>query len=150
MVPDFDRQYVNGQGFYNLPPGVHEATWVEFSEHFGFSRRRRKLLGKMRPMLSHMREVGCKFVKIDGSFVTSKPRPRDFDGTWDPNGVDETKLDPIIEDENKYSMIEKYMGELYRQDTIEGDSGMLFDDFFQTDRYENPKGVVKINLETIS
>ena len=47
-------------------------------------------------------------------------------------------------------MIEKYMGELYRQDTIEGDSGMFFDEFFQTDRYENPKGVVKINLETIS
>ena len=43
----------------------------------------------------------------------------------------------------------KYLGELYRQDTIEADSGKTFDEFFQMGRFNNKKGVVKINLGTL-
>ena len=47
-------------------------------------------------------------------------------------------------------MKEKFKGELYRQDTVEAGSGKPFDEFFQMDRFDNYKGVVKINLGTMS
>ena len=100
-------------------------------------------------MLLHLRDAGCVSVKIDGSFVTSKSEPDDFDGTWDPTGVDDTKLDQCINDMNKVLMYNKYNGELYPQNIIEAGSGKTFDEFFQMDRMENRKGVVKINLETL-
>ena len=33
---------------------------------------------------------------LDGSFVTAKEFPSDFDGCWDPDGVDGAKLDPVL------------------------------------------------------
>ena len=110
MIPDYDRSYKNEQGNFNLKQGEHETTWIEFSKLSGFTWRCRKIVRRMRPMLLHMRDVGCNFVNIDGSFVTSKINPNDFDGTWDPEGVDVTKLDPIIKNEDKFSMKEKYFG----------------------------------------
>ena len=100
-------------------------------------------------VLQHLRNAGCKFVKIDGSFVTSKLIPKDFDGTWDPQGVNVTMLDESIKNMNGDLMYDKFMGELYQQDAIEAGTGMPFDDFFQIDRKHALKGVVKINLETL-
>ena len=149
MIPDFNKAVRNDQGFWNLPPGIHEARWGLFCKRFGFSRRRIRMIGNMQPMFLGLRDAGCKFVKIDGSFVTSKPNPNDFDGTWDPEGVDETMLDQCIDDMDGDLMYDKYMGELYPQDAIEMGSGKSFDDFFQVDRFNNFKGIVKINLGTL-
>ena len=149
MIPDFENEIRDAQGTRYLPPGVYEATWEEFWKYFSNSRRRRTLLRNLLKMLQHLRDAGCVSVKIDGSFVTSKSEPHDFDGTWDPTGVDDTKLDQCINDMNKVLMYNKYNGELYPQNIIEAGSGKTFDEFFQMDRMENRKGVVKINLETL-
>ena len=104
---------MNNQGFFNLPPGVHVATWNEFYEYFNTSWRRTVLLEYLLIVLLHLRNAGCKFVKIDGSFVTSKLIPRDFDGTSDPQGVNITMLDESIKNMNRDLMYDKFMGELY-------------------------------------
>jgi hypothetical protein len=38
--------------------------------------------------LNDLRDAGCKRVYLNGSFVTSKDEPGDFDACWDPTGVD--------------------------------------------------------------
>ena len=150
MIPDFEKEIRDAQGTRYLPPGVYEATWEEFWKHFSNSWRRIILLRNLLRMLQHLRDAGCVPVKIDGSFVTSKLEPHDFDGTWDRTGVDVTpKLDESIFRMNGITMYKKYMGELYRQDAIEASTGRSFDEFFQVDRMENRKGIVKINLETL-
>ena len=58
-------------------------------------------------------------------------------------------LDESIYNMNGNSMYVKFMGELYRQDVIEAGTGRIFDVFFQMDRDDRLKGVVKINLETV-
>ena len=149
MIPDFDREYENDQGNLNLPIGVHEADWDEFYIRYITNLERIRLKEGMELMLQHLRDAGCKFVKIDGSFVTSKSIPNDFDVTWDPKGVDKTLLDQSINEMNGEVMNEKYKGELYPQDAIESGSGKTFDEFFQMDRLKITKGIVKINLETL-
>ena len=152
MIPDFNKEIKNDQGFWNLPPGVHEASWDIFCERYGFNRVRRRLLRYMLSMLKNLRDAGCKYVKINGGFVTSKPEPEDFDGTWDPEGVDKTKLDKCIRYTDQVIMFKKYQGELFPKNMPEsGTQGVVksFDDFFQMDRDFNEKGIVQINLGTL-
>jgi len=71
-----------------------------------------KLLKKA---IDSLRSAGCKSVYIDGSFVTSKANPVDFDGCWDMDGVDPSLLDPALLDFNLGRSVQKwkYMGELF-------------------------------------
>jgi hypothetical protein len=39
-----------------------------------------------------LRKAGCRKVFLDGSFITEKPIPGDFDVCWDCTEVDDSKL----------------------------------------------------------
>jgi hypothetical protein len=95
MIPAFDE---NG----NLPPGIHEASWEEIFESFGRGKKRRELLEGLRKALDDLASVGCQVVYIDGSFVTKKDRPNDFDACWEKTGVNQTEMQfrhPLFLDE---------------------------------------------------
>jgi hypothetical protein len=63
-----------------LPEGLHQTTEVELTFRFGTSsRRRRRLILRVRRWIQLGREVGAKRLFVDGSFVTSKTEPNDVD-----------------------------------------------------------------------
>jgi len=80
----------------SLPEGVHEATWQEIVDRYGTTDRRRELLEGLRAALDSLRDAGCPRAYIDGSFVTSKNEPADFDACWEMAGVDPDLLDPVL------------------------------------------------------
>jgi hypothetical protein len=41
-------------------------------------------------------EAGCRRLWLNGSFVTTKDEPGDFDACWDQTGVDLDTLDPVL------------------------------------------------------
>jgi hypothetical protein len=127
MIPEFNR---NG----TLPVGVHWATWPEIEARFGFSERRRRLLLGLRSALRTLRMAGCRNVDIDGSFVTVKRDPGDYDAYWDIEGVDVDSLDAVFLDFSnaRRAQKRKYMGEFFPAQMPEGASGRLFLEFFQT------------------
>ena len=133
----------------NLPPGVHKATWREFVARFGTTRRRRELLRGLKQALNSLWVAGCRTVYIDGSFVTAKRAPGDFDACWDLNGVDPELLDPVLLtfDSGRATQKAKYRGELFPAQMREGGSGQTYLEFFQIDRETgDPKGIVAIDL----
>ena len=75
--------------------GVHDATWDELSTGSG-EWRRRELLEGLRALdsLADGRVVRC--AHLDGSFVTAKEEPGDFDACWEASGVDRDRLDPVL------------------------------------------------------
>src|SRR5712692_3840497 len=91
MVPKFDQTG-------NLPPGIHWITWKEMVSGFGFTPRRERLLAGLRRALALLKSAGCRDVYIDGSFVTAKAQPVDFDACWAIEGVDPERLDPVFLD----------------------------------------------------
>jgi hypothetical protein len=132
-----------------LPPGVHHATWREFARRFGSTPHRRRLLAGLRRALKALRAAGCRTVYIDGSYVTDKEFPGDFDGCWDIEGVDPELLDPILLnfDNRRAAQKAKYLGELFPAQMGEGGSGTTFLDFFQIDKESgDPKGIVVLDL----
>jgi hypothetical protein len=145
MIPPFDA-------IGNLPPGVHWATWQEFVGRFGETPHRRRLLAGLKAALDSMQVAGCRTVYIDGSFVTAKDVPNDFDACWDIDGVDPALLDPILLTFNYGRAAQKaqYLGELFPAQFDEGGSGTTFLEFFQIDKESgNSKGIIAINLRSL-
>ena len=132
-----------------LPPGEHEAGWDEIRARFGWTARRRQLLDGLEDGLAILGEAGCVRVWINGSFVTAKDEPDDFDCVWSPLGVDRAvieELGPELLDLSNHRAVQKArFGGEFLPNVIEADSGEQFADFFQSDRDGTPKGIVVID-----
>jgi hypothetical protein len=134
-----------------LPPGIHAVPWEEIVARFGFSLRRRILLAGLRGALEALQTAGCQQVYINGSFVTNKPEPNDFDACWNIAGVEVELLDPVLLDfsEERAAQKAKYLGELSPAQLPEGASGLRFLDFFQIDKATGAaKGILVLDLDT--
>ena len=108
------------------------------------------LLEGIRAALENLKNAGCQVAYIDGSFVTGKLYPKDFDACWDEDGVDPTVLDPVLLrfEVGMVAQKEKYFGELYPAQSIADGCGRTYLEFFQTESFtETPKGIVAIDLE---
>ncbi len=133
-----------------LPPGIHPADWDELVNRFGGNMRRAWLLEGLLAACRNLAGAGCKEVLLGGSFVTEKVMPGDYDGVWETQGVDPNRLDPVILDSTgRFAAVRtRYRGDLFPA-SLEAEPGMNFRDFFQTDRDDNPKGVVLLNLGSL-
>ena len=101
--------------------------------------------------LQTLKAAGCRRAFIDGSFVSSKEVPGDFDGCWDHNGVDFDALDPVLLnfEGHREAQKAKFEGELFIAATPADELGTRFLDFFQLDRDGRSKGIIQIDLEGI-
>lgn len=144
MIPPF-----NSDG--KLPPGIHTCTWEEFVAQFGTTPHRLNLIAGLKTAMEQLKHAGCQTVYVDGSFVTNKAVPGDFDACWEVNGVDMNKLKTaapaLLNFANKRAAQKaQYRGEFFPAGWPADITGTLFLDFFQKDRDGNPKGIISIEL----
>lgn len=142
MIPSFDERG-------NLPPGIHPATWDEIVERYATNERREQLLDGLRAAIDSLHAAGCGRVYLNGSFVTDKEAPGDFDACWEAGGVDPDGLDPVLLDFSALRAAQKakYGGELFPAEVAAERGGMRFVDYFQRDRISGErKGIVAIDL----
>lgn len=133
----------------DLPPGVHFARWAEVARRPVFNSRRRRLLDGFREACNLLRRAGCRLVYLDGSFVTTKLHPGDYDACWDIQGVDEEAIHPMFWDfsDGRAAQKRRFGGELFPAQLPEGATGRAFVEFFQVNRFTGrPKGIVAIRL----
>jgi hypothetical protein len=145
MIPSF-----NLSGY--LPAGIHSATWDEIEERFGGSAHRRRLVEGLRSALNALRLAGCERAYVDGSFVTSKETPGDFDACWSVVNVDPARLDPVLLDFSNMRAAQKrkYLGELFPAEWPEAASGKSWLDYFKISKESGqPKGIVAVDLRTL-
>lgn len=145
MIPDFVDI---GGPWRVLPPGVHDATIEEVEGRFAASEQRNRIFAGLRDGVTALRKAGCRKVFLDGSFVTEKPIPADFDACWDPVGVEVTKLDPVLLDfsDGRKNQKRRFRGEFFPVNLF-ADGTHIFLDFFQTDKHTGKaKGIICIHL----
>ena len=142
MIPPFDD---NG----NLQPGIHWAEWSEFKERFGTTPKRLRMIQGLQTAMEQLKAAGCRTIYINGSFVTNKTEPGDFDACWDRDDVDINYLRrnaPILLNfYDSAAQKAKYRGEFFLSDQPV-DEGTISIEFFQRDREQNPKGIIAIDL----
>jgi hypothetical protein len=133
----------------NLPPGIHDASWDEIVPRYATNTRRRELLDGLLDALRSLKHAGCRTVYLDGSFVTAKELPGDFDACWEIASVDAGRLDRELLDFSNRRAAQKarYGGELFPAETAAEPAGTTFLDYFQRDRdTDKPKGIIAIDL----
>jgi hypothetical protein len=102
--------------------------------------------------MTQLKAAGCLTIYIDGSFVTSKERPGDFDACWEDNGVDLNYLKAIAPTLYKFAggraeQKNKYRGEFFPANYPANEQGITYIDFFQLDTIRNTrKGIIAIDL----
>ena len=144
MIPKYDTQG-------NLPPGQHLASWEEIEEHYAYNAHRRKLLAGLKAALDNLRAAGCKRVYLNGSFITNKVEPGDYDLCWEPKGVDRNALDPLFSLAihvlpPRTGQKKKYFGEIVL--TVPNPSVFDHLSYYQLDdRTGDVKGIIALNLD---
>jgi hypothetical protein len=125
---------------------------AEVYHRFGSTPYRARLLQGFENAVTVLRAAGCKRVYLDGSFVTAKAVPGDFDALWDSKGVDLSLLlrrEPCFGDfaNGRAAQKARFGGEFFPAELPELDSGRIFLDFFQMDKETGvAKGIVAIEL----
>jgi len=148
MIPDFVDI---GSPWKVLPPGVHKATIKEIEAQYAISDHREQLFHGLKDGVKALHYAGCQIILLDGSFITEKPIPEDYDVCWNPIGVDTAKLDPVFLDfsNKRKNQRDRYYGEFFPTIAL-ADGVSFFPDFFQIDKYTGkPKGIIRISLKKI-
>ncbi len=145
MIPDL----INiGAAWKVLPPGIHDATLRDIKDFFATNEKRKTLYDGLAKGCQALKHAGCTAIYLDGSYVTEKLIPGDYDVCWDPTGVDPTKLDPVLLDfrDQRRSQKLKYGGEFFPS-SAKANGTQTFVDFFQTDNETGKaKGIIRIRL----
>lgn len=145
MIPDFVK--INHL-WKVLPPGIHSATLKEIEDKYAINKHRQLLFNGFSRGFDVLHNAGCKVIYLDGSFITEKPMPGDFDVCWDPMGVDTKKLDPVLLDfsnKRKNQKI-KYFGEFFPS-SAKADKTNTFLEYFQMDTDTGlSKGIILVSF----
>lgn len=131
-----------------LPPGIHEATLEEVRLAFATNSRRRALFKGLSRGLKSLKHAGCSVIYLDGSYVSDKTFPGDYDVCWDPKNVDINKLDPVFLDFSKRraNQKSKYGGEFFPS-SAKADGSLTYVEYFQIDKESGMnKGIICVHL----
>ncbi len=136
IIPQFDADGL-------LPPGVHWANWDELTDRLGNNPWRQHLMTGLRAALENLKGAGCRIVYLNGSFVTSKDLPNDYDACWDEVGVEPVALGPVLLtfDPDRATQKAKYMGDCSQRQSSRVQTGCRFlSSSRQTRTPGDPKG----------
>lgn len=145
MIPSFI--IVSGALWPLLPPGIHDASLDEIRIRYAINDKRRLLFGGFEKASENIFKAGSPQIFLDGSFVSAKPEPDDFDALWDRRFVDPAVLDPVFLDFTHGTIYqkEKYLGEFFPASALEASSKKSFLEFFQRDWVSGAgKGIIRL------
>ncbi len=147
MIPGLIK--IQGCPWPILPEGIHPATLEEVQLAFATNVRRNLLFSGLVRGAGNLADAGCRSLFLDGSFVTGKPNPGDYDACWDPISVCVDKLDPVflMTKHPRSEQKQKYFGEYFPSSSIADGNGNPFINFFQIEKNSGEKkGIIQIHL----
>ena len=106
----------------------------------------------MHRALRNLRAAGCIAAIVDGSFVTDKEEPSDFDLAFDPVRMNGSLVDPVLlrHDDGRRAMKAKYFGDVFPWGAEAcATTRLIYHDFFQRDRSGVAKGVVLLDVKLV-
>lgn len=145
MIPSFI--IIPGAIWPVLPPGIYDVSIAEIEHKYATTPERRDLFEALLKGLHNLFTAGSPEIFLDGSFITAKPKPGDYDLAWNPRFVDPHILDPVFLDFSSGTIFQKkkYKGEFFPSTSIEAKSGKTFLEFFQIEKNTGrKKGIIRL------
>jgi len=138
VIPQFDARG-------NLPPGVYNATLEEVGVRFAITPHRQKLFEALSRVVEILSEANCSEVHIDGSYITNAAEPGDYDLVYEPTGMTETEAWEELLRLEMEDRKELHLGDIFIHWPVPP-YFMNYITFWQTDKEDNPKGIIRIEL----
>jgi hypothetical protein len=143
MIPELTREGL-------LPPGVHEATLGEVRRRFGTDNPIRvRLMKGLESVAAIAGRVGARVLYLDGSFVTDKKDPRDWDAVVvAPIGTNCASRE-VLRLVDRPRLKKEFGGDVFL--IMEDDAELLnhyVGGVFVKDRLGRAKGLVRLHLGT--
>jgi hypothetical protein len=127
-----------------LPPGIHPASLAEVEQMFATNFQRQWSFSGLLKAAQNLRSAGCSRLYLNGSYVTAKPQPGDYDACWEVTGVNPALLDAAFS-QGRLAQKAKFLGEFYPVDP----ANRAFLDFFQREKFTGQfKGIISIDIAT--
>jgi hypothetical protein len=121
----------------------------DVTQRFGTNAHRLYLVSGLQAGIAALAVAGCTTLYLDGSFVTAKDLPGDYDACWEVAGVSVAALDPVLIDfdNGRAAQKAKYYGEYFPAHSPAAFAPLrTFLEFFQIDKDTgHPKGIIKIS-----
>ncbi|HEY4063237.1 MAG TPA: hypothetical protein VGM30_15130 [Puia sp.] len=137
---------------FNTRGDLHETislTYEEFVHHFGTNDERTQQITNALPFLRTFHSCGCTTVYVGGSFVSTKKIPGDIDLCFDLSGIDEEKIKKSLPEFFDWSQLGRICRDLKCHILYFNEKTTELLDMLKTDRYDNRKGMVKLDLNDI-
>ena len=137
----------------NLKIGIHLVTWDELVKEYGFNQRRLDLLNGLSNLIEDLKTCGCTILYIDGSFVTKKRNPGDYDACWREYDENHCLIKPgisfrILLEGTKEEQRLKYGGDIRAAFTFADYNDNSYLEFFQRDKGDkSKKGILQLNIK---
>ena len=130
-----------------LPPGIHDVSLDEVKIRFAINLNRNLLFEGFARGFAALRKAGSKEILLDGSFVTDKQNPGDFDCCWNVVGVDVSKLDPVFLDfaDKRAAQKKKYSGEFFPFGFGVGAADFFLNHFQKDKHTDKTKGILRVH-----
>ena len=131
------------------PEGMHTADFAAVATRFAINPWRQCPFEGLLEASRILSNAGCRRPYLNGSFVTGKPKPADYDACWEPDRVNPDLLDPTLLNFDNHRALQKakYKGEFFPASASAGRSGATFVDFFQIEKFTGlKKGIILVEL----
>lgn len=132
-----------------LPVGVHTADLGGIARAFAVNPQRRSLFEGLVRGARDLASAGCRRIYVDGSYVTNKPIPGDYDVCWEPEGVNVRLLDRVFRDfsHGRAAQKAKYGGEFFPSSAAADHAGNSYLEYFQRESHSGGrKGIILVDL----
>lgn len=128
-------------------PGIYEFTMEKVEAKFAKTPERRRLFEGFRQLATDLKEAGCRRIFLDGSFITGKEEPGDFDACWEPFKIVRQPKDALLL-ETSYEGVkarkERYLGDVFPRHTPK--YGDRVETWQLDERTSKRKGIIFIDL----
>jgi hypothetical protein len=119
---------------------------AQIKKRFAYNFRRRFLFQGLTNVLRILEQANCKKVFLNGSFITRKEEPGDYDLCWEPIGVLPTpELRSLLVMTSSERRL-KFGGDILMR-LPQPPFQIDYVDYWQTDVQDNLKGIIRIDLE---
>lgn len=133
-----------------LAAGSHWAHLDDVDRVFGIGPLRVALMKGLREVVTRLERKGVERIWVDGSFVSTKVRPRDVDVVYEPPSDADTATWGILAFARRKELKQMYRVDLWPhpspQPARRGDGTVPLVDWFRHDRDGNEKGIVELVL----
>ena len=139
MIPN-----LNNNGY--LTKGIHKSTLKEIKQRFGTSSLKRKELFKgfqNLVQLLHRHKTSIKTFLLNGSFVTAKESPGDYDCILVVKANCEFSLEEIRQLDTAKEVFDAHLL-VFSEEDVDGYHGFV--KFFGHDQVLRPKGLLEVIL----